>query len=339
MRKQCLSDLRALQAAYAAACASPSPLWKARARRSACGWALSSDILQAAKEVPDGADVSCELQAYIRRLHSHCGSSCRIEDGFRFITRRLDARQNGEKMHSSDVWHCLVESPVLKDLYNFTAVDGRQAKEQRGELPLPESFYHVKKLQASTMLPKQKLPGYGPPTWPTLSPPFLHLSEDIGPMVYLHKARQMDHISRAWRSEFLQEGLVCMHKGNPTPYLSFGGSLCCCLWPLQRVEWERLTTFKLQALPNKRGLEWRPVLDFQDWVVVPTQPVSPAGLRAEVKASLATTEACMSITGELVQRGPAMPLLKYAASQAFFNLSSEKLLKLCQDCANALFQS
>ena len=326
VRARVQKDLVAHSKMFAKIATRTDGFWLKFQSRSVLQTTLTHEVVQTlVKNVNVG-----ELMPVIKKIFSNFGHSGVIEDCFQRMRSIERANEGGTKVTANRLWKCPSDTKLLTSIYDYREVDQTSVPEKKNE-SLPNNFF--KATLANTTVPLTEVAGKSPsPPWPSFSPPLLQFSEDLGVLAALHDKPD----ANPWRTVFLFQHLVCRNKKSDSDqrFLSFGSSSlgnCCLLWPVVETTLflakKTLHIWKLKEITEPAELKWKPVLDFGDWLVTPTEYVSPMHIFAENKCEVPSS----FHFGGMVQCGPETPLLKHAAQQGFWNLNLQTLRKLCKD--------
>lgn len=100
--------------------------------------------------------------------------------------------------------------------------------------------------------------------------------------------------------------------------------LCCVLfWPATSTKFGKSACWTYEEIRDATAFRWLPVLYFEDWGVVPTKRASLVRMFVDNKHQVPQQWPKSNI----LQTGPAEPLLKYTAKQVLFQVERG----LCQE--------
>ena len=172
----------------------------------------------------------------------------------------------------------------------------------------------------------------GKATWPTLTAQTAQaLSADAALLRFCKENDCWAAADQSWKSSFVAQGSVLCRKGTEDFVLVVGcvGHVAVLVCPLA-VETTRTkeTVFSLAPFTPKDldTIQWAVVLEFDDWELVPTKPISPArlficrGRRLQPNAGL-----------RLRKTGPETTIQRHAALACFWSLGKQPLTKLADE--------
>ena len=154
------------------------------------------------------------------------------------------------------------------------------------------------------------------------------LVSELQLMRYMSSAGRIAEVGSAWRAEFLPGSTIVRQVGQEGTWLSLGcvGVTTVPMLPVEKVGLPKgVTVWQVKAITTAAEIRWVPILDFKDWQVVPFFFASPVYFQAKLKVlPHPMPDCCMVQDGDAV-----MPLLKYAAECAFWNLPLSMMKKCC----------
>lgn len=300
--------------------------WLNFQRRSVLRFTLASEAMET---LNSGADVD-GLTKVLKRIFMNVGHSGLVEDAFQRMRRQEDLNESGPRMASNRVYKIPSDAGLLESVYSFHEVKAEEIPERKVE-SLPQGFFSPG--VSETSVPLTDIASSSTTShWPSFSPPFLQFAEDLGVLESLHD--KPDKVNCIWRTVFLHQNLICKHKKTEGHFLSFGTSslgYCALLWPVQssllHLKKKTLTLWKLKEITKPEHLKWMPVIDFSEWVIVPTNYLSPL----QIYSQNANATPGFYPNGFMVQCEKETPLLKYAAQKGFWHINLQTLKKLCKD--------
>eukprot|EP00435_Cladocopium_sp_Y103_P038529 s1448_g10.t1 len=300
--------------------------WLNFQRRSVLRFTLASEAMET---LHSGADVD-GLTKVLKRIFMNVGHSGLVEDAFQRMRRQEDLNESGPRMASNRLYKIPSDAGLLESVYSFHEVKAEEIPERKVE-SLPQGFFSPG--VSETSLPLTDIASSSATShWASFSPPFLQFAEDLAVLENLHD--KPDKVNCIWRTAFLQQNLICKHKKTEGHFLSFGTSSsghCALLWPVQssllHLKKKTLTLFTMKMITSPEHLKWLPVIDFSEWVIVPTNFLSPL----HIYAQNANATPGFYPHGFMIQCEKETPLLKYAAQKGFWQINLTILKKLCKD--------
>lgn len=152
------------------------------------------------------------------------------------------------------------------------------------------------------------------------------LHEEVELLRHLKRTGNLPALGACWRTQFLKEGSIVRCNKGPW-YLVVGlVLLAAVLWPL-RIRSENGMEFAyFKETEVLKELLLKPVVDFSEWEVRPSQWLSPLELfvRGKKKIALKWAGVCA------VRLSMPVLLLRHCASFAFWDMTQRQVKMLCE---------
>jgi hypothetical protein len=301
-----------------------TPFHKRLKQRSLFRWTFVAETFQLAEQ--EGWQLTGKLKEQVKRSLHHFGQTKLVEDANQKLRDR--ERDNAsQKLSDVSIWKRPTDDAVLSKVHGFVEVDPATCPEpERAKCHLPASMFQPSAKKSS--MDAKDLPGFGPPSWVAPCPATLaHIAAEVECLSYGHRHGCMQNLGVSWQTCFARPGTVMRKKGRQETYVCLGDcATMMILWPAVSVKMKATNVWEL-ANPGLHSLVLEPLLEFDDWVALPVEVHSPVwmwlhnGKRHLVQHP----------SGCLVQKGGPIPLLHWAAKQAFWDVPLPSLKRLAKE--------
>lgn len=320
VQKRAWAQMRVDWSAWLRVKNNPNPFWKRGTERSMFRTTAVKEVFEAAA-LADWTRTSCVDKA-TKRMFEHFATSLPSEIGFQQLTdAKRDQQSGGLAPHS--LWRKLVGRHVLSEEFKYSEINVNETKlalTKANQVP-PSCFKPCVKEMDERF---SDLPGRGKAPWPSTSP-LLMMAQvaDQRMLSTMHVENTIDLAGRSWQTCFMQLGLCLLDRKKKLWTVVANTSATAVLWPLRKCKVGPADCLTLEPW-CLAALDWRPCVELKDWLVLPTQVVSPMQMLYLNK--LRDPEVWCDCTTMVV--GKAEPLLQFAAKQGFWNITPTLLKRL-----------
>ena len=304
---------------------------KEACRKSPLQLKLVQDVLQVIRQ--NHCTASDELQTIMTDCWSNLAFTLN-EEGFRAMRSHEEDYNEKHAMPSIDGWSRLSNEEILSSFgYAEVVPDDADVTIKS----VPSSFFHTRKLQPSTESLRSIM---NRRSWPSLSPLLAaSIPAESALMIQFFKSNQLPELVNTWRTRFLQRGLLVKDKKAPNEiFFSLGPWPTCtaalCVMMQKITDANNHVYYTMPQPLRKEHLHWKCVERFADWQVVQTMILSPlhTGILNKVGAKKKCDLQVPELPGIWRERAKTpVPLLKHAASHAYWDISNFYLKMLLQD--------
>jgi hypothetical protein len=330
-----MEELKVCTGAWRAAQQQAGPILKKMVQRSPFGTTYMKWVVVIAEQ--GGWQCTNMLKELVAAVFSGIGQSKIIEDNNQRLRDR-ETRDNSSK----EVAHLAIwQTPVVNNLlgqYGFSEVQAPTVVTQA-----PASMEHLFNPTASAKKRKRRELGEpesectepgdpedamkesfkeitGRQDWVTCNPK--SLQNHISDMVFMQWCHQNDgcwHLAAsAWKAQLAPEGHLLAEKATSTVFIIIKALEHAFLaWPAKRL------TEKFWTLEKVKKLQWKTMVDFDTFKVVPTRFVSPLHLFASGQKEIP------QVVWKVV--GKPQPLLTHHARNGFAHISEGVMQKVYID--------
>jgi hypothetical protein len=302
------------------------PFSKQACSRSFMQWTFNSEVFAALAAV-GFQHVPGEVHELLTMCFSNIGGTLVCEIAFQ-KSRRAESERPDKMVNSLTAWHTPMKTQLLGDVFSFSEiVPGAVPEEPRaGKANLPDSLFNPQYKQQSMDL--RGICGVGKARYPSFTPDSARIMVEELQLMCQHM-HDMSKASRCWRSQFLHPGLL-VWKVKPVKesilYFSMGAFSCSALlWPAVVTKVGTGRVWGLQPIASAAGLRWVSMSDFDEWMCLPTEPISPAHMRSLNGNAL---PASFPPTSRLQVEKRPVPLLKEAARKCFWKMKADLITQL-----------
>lgn len=265
-----------------------------------------------------------QLKQQSQALFKGWGQTKVVEDALKELRDVQDRTVTNKRLEAQRQWL------VLKGTGTIAAHRREEVEPEEEEQPTKKRLAWSNFSCRGTAPSLDLLPLLQPATWPTLSAQSLQLlSAERNLLKECLDKDSWGQADECWKSTFVPAGTVLQHAGDGALVLALGHLhyVAQLAWQLDALQGNGQETFYSLCHEGPADpLKWVVLLDWESWMVVPTAPVSPARQKVLQGGKLA------KVSGVLLHRtGEPVPILKHAARNAFWQLSSQQLRKLAED--------
>lgn len=266
-----------------------------------------------------------EVLAVVEQIFKYQGSSLSTEISFQKISDNSRDSKSG-RQGAASIWRRPVRDRLLSSEFGFNEINICEVPDDMPiKSELPQSVMRPNYNKQSTTL--KDIAGKRPPQWGTFSAAnhdalpvhvkFVRWAVDSG---YVAKADQ------CWKSELLHTNYIFKSKGDGKLYLSLVSTPPMIgLLPVQEVKVGKTSGFLKLSFENLLP-EWVSLVDINDFMGQPFQFASPLDiLRCCGPGEAPDMNGVFGRTD-----GPCLPLLKFAAKHAFFDIGEFFLNQLAR---------
>jgi hypothetical protein len=292
--------------------------WKNFVKRSCFNWASVREVFMAAETNQGRLDDS--ILAHVRRVFEFQGCEGSTEVAFQQIKAAERDAHNG-RISPAQVWRRPVQWGLFENRYEFQVIDPSTVRDNDViKAKLPTTLY--KPSEATSSMNFKDLPGYGPPSWPTFSAASYNIiAGQTAHMRYCMDNDCWEEGAVAWRSEFLQPGIVVE---SPEGVIALVLGTCppmVLLWPCEVMVIGGANFFGL-----KGKVQWMPCLSLDTWEGYPTECALPLDA---MQANDGQTNNGPTVFAR--QLGDKMTIIKFAATAGFWNLPMVAIKRLARN--------
>lgn len=327
--KNAMAAVKRLSAAWKEAKTKTTVFWKGFVPNMSLDWVVVQETFELFESSGWIYTERCDEQ--VRRLFNHMMSSILCERGFKWA--RDAGRDNANEMISElSLWEAPTRRGVLKahDFKEVTPPPASSARLQQEKIRA--SFF--KPLFKKSSDTYKDLPGRGATKWKSAKPEDLpHFGGRTDYLALAYERGEMAKGPQCWRAVLMVAGMIVYKAAAPEKkFLVLGtcGPMVVYLWPVT----SRAVTPKIAAyepLPDG-NIEHEVVHSLAQWMVVPTEAMSPA----ELYIKNGHKELPNVPTWPMVVTGRCTTLLKASAQECFKGLGKAALLKLDREEVNAV---
>jgi hypothetical protein len=162
-----------------------------------------------------------------------------------------------------------VSEKILSEAHHFAEISSQQATAPPTLAKLPPTLFRLQ-YRSQSMGFKNIVSTSKTAPYDTYSPSSMSaLHEALMLLVYLSSTDAMEKGPAAWRTNLVRAGSILRFKGGEQMYMAFTArSMIACLWPLDEHRIGKTRYWSLRKLADSSALLWRPVLDFDDCMVI-----------------------------------------------------------------------
>ena len=264
------------------------------------------------------------LLLHVDRIFRGQGSTLSTENAFQMVAHEA-ARVSNNKLTTARTWACPNEGGLFSSRFQFQEISPDNVERIAARTQLPSALFEPKVSECSLNL--SSIAGkIAQAPWPTFNAiSFNCLGMDQKFMRWCSDNEAYDLAPKAWQTVFFQEGAVLQEK-NKSGIVFVLASLppMTIVWPLEvtKIRGQSFARFSPDA-------HWQELVcvDVEGWCAWEYEFLSPLSLMKICKrSSLADCEQwCIELLGKPV------PLLQYAAQQAFWTLPMTEVKRIVKN--------